>query len=372
MQDQAPNSSNPDNQSSAPPQATSDNPDSSHPDNQPDTAPQTSTTVTETAPSTPPTAESPAPDTTATSSSPIPADNTEDDTRAAIAGKIGGDGSNGNAFDIVPREAGGFDVAWGDYYLAVSEAPNGGKLATWQPIENHGPKGTFDSVESATAAINGAIEHKCLPPNKIQVQPPIKREPDNLIWKQRKEGDDAKPGTTTETLEEAYNRITVGYFKPEEASVTIPQGPDLGTIYAMPNGLTCFTGSATEPAFISVGVPLDHLRNDIFNNSAAHGFWGEAEVLPDGQMRFNVSKAVIFNKMLLIHSEISEFVEAMRLPEPEMDKHIPGFRNFEIEAADIIIRVLDLSVPMGIRIVEAISAKHTYNKTRPHMHGKAC
>jgi len=41
----------------------------------------------------------------------------------------------------------------------------------------------------------------------------------------------------------------------------------------------------------------------------------------------------------------------------------------EEELADIIIRALDTAAAMGLRIGDAIKAKHEYNLTRSHKHG---
>jgi len=70
-----------------------------------------------------------------------------------------------------------------------------------------------------------------------------------------------------------------------------------------------------------------------------------------------------------MHSELSEWLEAVRHP-PTADKHCPDFWNTEIEAADLIIRVLDTCGYKGYRIGEAVLAKMEYNVTRPYKHDK--
>ena len=71
----------------------------------------------------------------------------------------------------------------------------------------------------------------------------------------------------------------------------------------------------------------------------------------------------------LIHSELSEALEAIRHGNPPDDK-IPEFSGYEAELADAIIRIMDLAVGRGLRVGEAIVAKMEYNETRPHKHGK--
>jgi NTP pyrophosphatase (non-canonical NTP hydrolase) len=71
----------------------------------------------------------------------------------------------------------------------------------------------------------------------------------------------------------------------------------------------------------------------------------------------------------LMHSELSEALEALRQGNPESQK-IPGFTHAEEEFADCIIRILDTCYHNGWDIGGAILAKHAYNMTRPHKHGK--
>lgn len=70
----------------------------------------------------------------------------------------------------------------------------------------------------------------------------------------------------------------------------------------------------------------------------------------------------------LMHSELSEALEALRLGNPP-DDHIPEFTGVEAEMADVIIRIMDFGIARGYRIAEALEAKIAYNKTRAHKHG---
>ena len=70
----------------------------------------------------------------------------------------------------------------------------------------------------------------------------------------------------------------------------------------------------------------------------------------------------------LIHSELSEALEALRHGNPPDDK-VPEFNGAEAEMADTIIRIMDMGQARGWRIGEAIVAKMAFNRTRPVKHG---
>jgi len=72
--------------------------------------------------------------------------------------------------------------------------------------------------------------------------------------------------------------------------------------------------------------------------------------------------------LALIHSEISEALEALRHGNLPDDK-IPGFSGLEAELADAVIRIMDMGVARGCRMPEAIVAKMVYNETRPIKYG---
>lgn len=74
-------------------------------------------------------------------------------------------------------------------------------------------------------------------------------------------------------------------------------------------------------------------------------------------------------KIALIHSELSESLEAARKNLPS--DHLPGFHGIEEELADAMIRIFDLAGKSNIRLGDAFIAKLLFNLTRPVKHGKA-
>jgi len=111
-------------------------------------------------------------------------------------------------------------------------------------------------------------------------------------------------------------------------------------------------------AALSNAQSLAHLGQLVHQNAVDHGFWeGGVEARNKGEM------------LALIHSEVSEVLEAVRKGNPP-DSHTPELTGEAAEMADITIRVLDYCHAFGIDLGHAIAVKHAYNVGRPHKHGK--
>lgn len=93
----------------------------------------------------------------------------------------------------------------------------------------------------------------------------------------------------------------------------------------------------------------------IHKNARNKGWWDEER---------NEGEAIA-----LIHSELSEALEALREGNPP-DRHCPEYTSVEVELADAIIRIMDFAAGMGLQVAEALAAKVAYNEGRPYKHGK--
>ena len=74
-------------------------------------------------------------------------------------------------------------------------------------------------------------------------------------------------------------------------------------------------------------------------------------------------KALVAEKLCLIHSEISEAMEGHRKGLP--DDKLPHRQMLEVELADAAIRIFDLAGAMGLDIGGAIAEKLNFNAQRP-------
>ncbi len=80
----------------------------------------------------------------------------------------------------------------------------------------------------------------------------------------------------------------------------------------------------------------------------------------------------VAERLALIHSEVSEALEAWR--DNEMTTRIADDsgkpEGFPTEIADVVIRCADLCKSLGIDLDDEVERKMAYNATRPYRHGR--
>lgn len=67
-------------------------------------------------------------------------------------------------------------------------------------------------------------------------------------------------------------------------------------------------------------------------------------------------------KLCLIHSEVSEALEAHR--KDKNDDHLTDRKGLEVELADAVIRIFDMAGGLGLDLAGALVAKLAYNDNR--------
>lgn len=107
-------------------------------------------------------------------------------------------------------------------------------------------------------------------------------------------------------------------------------------------------------------MTLEELVEAAHKNAFEKGFW-EVGVLPN-----------MGEKLALIHSEVSEALEAHRERGLETWQREDGKpEGFVYELADVVIRIGDLCGAYGLRLEDAVRLKMAFNSKRPHKHGKS-
>ena len=115
---------------------------------------------------------------------------------------------------------------------------------------------------------------------------------------------------------------------------------------------------------------LNLLADRIYQDNVAKGFYDMDFNCPMCKQP-SITERNLGETLMLVVTELAEALEGIRKGYGHKpDEHVPQCKNFEIEIADAIIRLLDLSGYCKIDIGKALVEKLKYNRTREYKHGK--
>jgi NTP pyrophosphatase (non-canonical NTP hydrolase) len=103
----------------------------------------------------------------------------------------------------------------------------------------------------------------------------------------------------------------------------------------------------------TAGDAADLLQQICHSLAVESGWWKDK--LPPSQ-------ATVAEKLLLIHSEVSEACEGFR--KDLTDDHLPHRKMVEVELGDALIRICDLAGAMNLDLGGAVAEKLLYNQSR--------
>lgn len=111
---------------------------------------------------------------------------------------------------------------------------------------------------------------------------------------------------------------------------------------------------------------IETLQRKIHQGNIDAGWWTDLDTMQslseECRIRTRFGKALVAEKLVLIHSEVSEAMEAAR--KNLMDDKLTHRKGIEVELADAVIRILDLCGALGLDLAGAVQEKLAYNAKR--------